>query len=290
MKHALHTFPLISAILLFAACLVFPDNAFAKPRIELVDFDPDADSQAADAGSDDISEGSDGNAGQANGIQPDQDTRSPITYIEQPVVAENPYVKGHGFQLGLTFLGIPGYILDNWFTTHGNVWENGAVNMGYSFDYILRFRRPCEMRFSLSWVNGQTGDAYWLDKFYANRPQLADYVVQNYSVIALEVAAYHVINIVDAFDFYYGGGGWIGAIVGDAKMYAISSKCATSTDDLSVCRHEPGAVPLTQMPPVMGFAILTLGFKYTFADLITLRAEGGFKGYFFGQLGVGVEF
>ncbi len=286
MKH-IHLLSLLSAGMLFAACAFIPGSAFAQKRIELVDVDLDentaSDSEHADY--DDIFTG----RNHADSEEIAHET-SPITYIQTETPAENPHVKGHGLQLGLTFLGIPGYILDNWFSEHGNVWENGAVNMGYSLDYILRFKRPCEMRFSLSWVNAQTGDDYWLDKNYSDRPQLADYVVQNFSVISLEVAAFHVVNIVEQFAFYYGGGGWFGAIVGDAKTYAISSKCAANADDLSACRHEPGSVPLTQMPPVMGFAILTLGFKYTIADLITLRAEGGFKGYFFGQFGVGVEF
>ena len=285
MKYS-HLLSLLSAAMLIAVCAFAPNNAFAQKRIQLVDVDldePDSDSDSDDY--DDIFAGRNGAA--ANEQNSDV---SPIKYIEPPKEDENSLVKGHGFQLGLTFLGIPGYILDNWFSEHGNVWENGAVNMGYSLDYVLRFKRPCELRFSLSWVNGQTGDDYWLDQNYADRPQLADYVVQNYSVVGIEVAAFHVVPIVDQFAFYYGGGGWFGAVVGNAKTYAISSKCATTSDDISGCRHEPGSVPLTQMPPVMGFAIVTLGFKYTIAELITLRAEGGFKGYFYGQLGIGVEF
>ena len=286
MKYS-HLLSMLSAVMLIAVCAFAPNNAFAQRRIQLVDVDlGDSENASSDpAEYDDIFAGRDGNADNQQ-----NSNASPIKYIEPPKEDENSLVKGHGFQLGLTFLGIPGYILDNWFSEHGNVWENGAVNMGYSLDYILRFKRPCELRFSLSWVNAQTGDAYWLDKHYSERPQLADYVDQNYSVIGLEIAAFHVVPIVEQFAFYYGGGGWFGAIVGDAKTYAISSKCAMNTDDLSECRHEPGAVPLTQMPPVMGFAIVTLGFKYTIAEVVTLRAEGGFKGYFYGQFGVGVEF
>ena len=199
-------------------------------------------------------------------------------------------VKGQGFQLAMSFIGIPGYILDNWFSEHGNVWQNGAVNMGFSFDYFLRFNAPCEMRFALSWVNGKTGDAYWLDKNYADRPHLADYVVNDFSVIALEVTAYHVISIIDEVAFYYGGGFWGGVVLGDAKAYAIRSSCADISDDYSQCPHEPGSTPLTQMPKGFGFVIATLGFKFTLWDMMTIRAEGGFKGYFYGQVGLGVEF
>lgn len=202
---------------------------------------------------------------------------------------ESP-VKGHGFQLGMTFVGVPDYIFGAWFSEHGSVWKDGVVNMGFSLDYFLRFEAPCEMRFSLSWVNARTSSDYWLDKNYKQYPHLADYVVNNLSIVSLEVAAYHVIPIIDEIAFYYGGGLWGGVILGDAKSYAIRSSCASSADDLSQCPHEPGSVPLSQMPPAFGFVEITLGFKFTLWEVMTIRAEGGFKGYFYGQVGLGVEF
>lgn len=199
-------------------------------------------------------------------------------------------VLGHGFGLGMSFVGVPNGILDAWFSKHGSLWSGGAVNMGFSFDYFLRFKVPCEMRFSLSWVNGRTGDAYWLDKDYADRTYLADYIVNNHSLVNLEVAAYHIIPIIDEIAFYYGGGIWGGVVLDDSRGYAIRSSCALYADDITQCPHEPGHVPLTQMPKVFGFVMVTLGFKFTVLDILTIRAEGGFKGYFYGQLGVGVEF
>ena len=202
---------------------------------------------------------------------------------------ENGVVRGHGFQLGMTFISIPDGILDKFFTHHGSMW-NDAVNMGMSFDYFLRFQAPCELRFSLSWVNLRTGDDYWLTDEYADRPALADYVVNKYHAVALEVAAYHVVQIIDEIAFYYGGGGWGGFILGDAWSYAIRSDCAKQADDLGMCPHEPGRVPMTGIPDFFGFVVVTLGFKFTLFDMMTIRAEGGFKGYFYGQLGLGIEF
>lgn len=202
---------------------------------------------------------------------------------------EDSLIAGHGMQLGMSFVGVPSGILGAWFEEHGNTWSN-SVNMGFSLDYFLRFKRPCEMRFSLSWVNAKTGDAYWLQNAAENQPQLADYIVQNYNVISLEVAAYHIIPIIDEIAFYYGGGAWFGFTKGDAKAYAIRSSCANSSDDIQSCPHEPGSVKVEGIPPVIGFVMATVGFKFTLFDLMTIRAEGGFKGYFYGQLGLGVEF
>ncbi len=199
-------------------------------------------------------------------------------------------VKGRGLQLGMSFIGVPGYIIDNWFSHHGNVWEDGAINMGVSLDYFLRFQAPCEMRFSLSWVNARTGSEYWIDKRYSDRPHLADYIVNNYSVLSLEVAAYHVVSIIDEIAFYYGGGFWGGIMLDEAYGYAVRSSCANASGDLSQCPHEPGKIPITQVPPAFGFVMVTLGFKFTLLETLTIRAEGGFKGYFYGQLGLGVEF
>ncbi len=208
---------------------------------------------------------------------------------------EDKIVKGHGLQLGMTFLGVPDGIIDNWFEYHGSTWDD-AVNMGFSLDYTLRFVRPCEMRFSLSWVNAKTGDAYWLNADHKNQHQLADYIQQNFSIIALEVAAFHIIPIVQnasaltELDFYYGGGLWGGVVLGSANRYAIRSSCARESSDITSCPHEPTSSEFLEMPRGFGFVTVTLGFKFTLVDILTIRAEGGFKGYLFGQLGLGVEF
>ena len=204
-------------------------------------------------------------------------------------------VKGHGFQLGLTFVHVPDILIDRWFKKHGSMWD-GAPNMGFSLDYILRFERPCEMRFSLSWISAKTGDAYWLHQDHKDQPQLADYVIQDYSIVAIEIAAYHVVPIVKnaggltEFDFFYGGGIWGGIILGDADRYSIRASCARDNDDFTSCPHEPGKSPFLELPWGIGFANATLGFKFTFVDIMTMRLEGGFKGYIYAQLGLGVEF
>ncbi len=202
---------------------------------------------------------------------------------------ENSLVKGHGLQMGINFLGMPDGIFDIWFSHHGSSWD-GVVNMGFNLDYFLRFKAPCEMRFSLSWNNARTGSSYWLDNRYDDRPHLADYIVNKYHVLSLEVAAYHVISIIDEVAFYYGGGGWGGIIMGNAEGYAIRAACAEAIGVTDQCPHEPGSVKLTQMPSYFGFVMVTLGFKFTLWEVMTIRAEGGFKGYLYGQLGLGVEF
>ena len=218
----------------------------------------------------------------------DEDT-SPKAVTAKPAADENSRVKGHGLQLAVNFLGMPDGVFDIWFSHHGSSWD-GVVNMGFNLDYFLRFKAPCEMRFSLGWNNARTGSAYWLDKRYDDRPHLADYIVNKFHVLSLEVAAYHVISIIDEIAFYYGGGGWGGIGMGDARGYAIRSACAEGMGVSNKCPHEPGSVKLTQMPDFFGFVTVTLGFKFTLWDVMTIRAEGGFKGYLYGQLGLGVEF
>lgn len=271
---------IIACVLVFAAFFALPSAAFAdddapasSAPIVLTDDDDDAQDDGAVENE------------SAAAVEDKDDEKAEAA--KSP--ADSP-VKGHGIQLSMSFLGVPGYIFDHWFSKHGNVWEGDAVNMGFSIDYFLRFKAPCEMRFSLSWANAATGDAYWLDERYSNSPQLADWIVNNHSFISLEIAAYHIVSITDQIAFYYGGGIWGGLILGDSKSYAIRESCALTSSDISSCPHEPGSVPLTQLPPGFGFVMVTLGFKFTVLDVMTIRAEGGFKGYFYGQVGVGVEF
>ncbi len=268
-----------------------PDDAETNATAEnsrILMLDDEINDETADAfASDDTEDETDGDEEYS-----DENTDDENTDDETEIAKENTDspVKGHGLQLGMSFIGVPDYIFDAWFAEHGSVWKDGAVNMGVSLDYTLRFERPCEMRFSLSWVNAKTSSAYWLDKNFVDRPYLADYFVNNYSIIALEVAAYHMIPIIDEIAFYYGGGFWGGVILGDSENHAIRSSCANSADNIQVCPYEPGSVPLTQLPPVFGFVTVTLGYKFTLLDIMTIRAEGGFKGYFYGQVGLGVEF
>lgn len=232
----------------------------------------------------------DNDAGGDKSTVPDDNQNMTIPTLQTPPTPSNGAVKGHGFQLAMTFAGIPSGILDAWFSKHGDAWD-GVANMGVSLDYFLRFTAPCEMRFSLSWISARTGNAYWLDKDHADNPILADYIVNHIGLVNLEIAAYHIIPIIDEIAFYYGGGIWGGAVVGDAKSYAIRAKCAENTNgNINACPHEPGSTPVTGIPPVFGFVMATVGFKFTLLDIMTIRAEGGFKGYFYGQLAVGAQF
>ena len=265
-------------------------------RILLEDAEGDEDAEAAPDEDAEVDEDADAAADAAASIS-DNDFSEPTERIgDDPTQigeggggARESAVKGHGLQASMSFNGVPGAIIDHWFASHGNMWD-GVASMGFSLDYFLRFTAPCELRISLSWVNGRTGDAYWLEKDYADKPALADYVHNDLSMVNLEVAAYHVIDMADWAAFYYGGGIWGGVVVGDAKSYAIRSSCATTADDWKSCAHEPGSVPVTGIPPVFGFVSVSLGFKFTFLDIMTARAEAGFKGYFYGQIGLGVEF
>lgn len=282
---------IISACAL-AAFLVLPSSAFAddndndNPSSPVILFD-DEQLDAQDADENDVVDESDADD-EIIDLENDADEFSADDKNEQP--QSESVVKGHGLQLAMSFVGVPGYVLDHWFSEHGNVWDGDAVNMGFALDYFLRFKAPCEMRFSLSWVNAATGDAYWLDKNYSDRPHLADWIENNHSIVSLEIAAYHVVPIIDEIAFYYGGGFWGGVVLEGSKSYAVRSGCAQNADDLTTCPHEPGSVPMTQVPPVFGFVMATIGFKFTVLDVMTIRAEGGFKGYFYGQVGVGVEF
>ena len=201
-------------------------------------------------------------------------------------------IRGHGLQLGMSLVGIPGYIFGSWFDKHGNMWD-GVANMGFSLDYTMRFTFPMELRLSLSWTSLRTGGAYWLKESNADSPELADYIVNTLSTVAIEAAVYHMIPIVDNISFYYGGGLWGGVVLGDLQAYAVDSDCADylhSFGDIDQCGHASFGHAIQGVPPVLGSLIVTLGFKFVVLEKMTIRAEGGFKGYFYGQVGLGVEF
>ena len=160
-------------------------------------------------------------------------------------------IRGHGFQLGMSFLGVPGYFFNPWFAKHGSTWD-GVVNMGVSLDYFLRFQVPCELRFTLSWFNARTGSTYWLDDDHKNAPHLAHYIVNQLSSVNIEIAAYHIVPIIDEISFY------TAAVSGAASCWATSkvtpyalpvrSVEATSTH----APTNPAACPPPDCPPSSG--------------------------------------
>lgn len=212
---------------------------------------------------------------------------------DERVASDNERViRGHGLQLGMSLVGIPGYIFGSWFDKHGNMWD-GVANMGFSLDYTMRFTFPMELRLSLSWTSLRTGNAYWLKESNADSPELADYIVNTLSTVAIEAAVYHMIPIIDNISFYYGGGLWGGVVLGDLQAYAVDSSCADYTQsfgDIDACGHASSSHAIQGVPPMLGSLIVTLGFKFVVLEKMTIRAEGGFKGYFYGQVGLGVEF
>lgn len=216
-----------------------------------------------------------------------QITDAPLT--NNDVDVDSAIVRRHNIGLGIAFVAVPSGILDHWFVEHGNMWENTA-NMGFSLDYTLRFSVPCDLRFSLSWTNVRTNDAYWLPRANDDQPQLARYVHNDLSVVALEVAAFHIIPIIDAIDFYYGGGLWGGVLLGNVRAHAVRTTCPHLRDDLHACPDEPGEFPVVGIPTIIGFLSATIGFQFRVWQHMTIQAEGGFKGAFYGRLGMGVDF
>ena len=210
---------------------------------------------------------------------------------ESDLAQKESVLRGHGLQLTMSLVGIPGYVFDAWFDQHGNMWD-GVANMGFSLDYTMRFTFPMELRLSLSWTSLRTGSAFWLETSNTGRPELASYVINTLSTVALEAAVYHMIPITDAIAFYYGGGLWGGVVLGSLESRAIHPDCADQPffDPGEICGHAPSGNNVQGLPPVIGSLIVTLGFKFVLLEHMTIRAEGGFKGYFYGQVGLGVEF
>ena len=217
----------------------------------------------------------------------DDDPLQPAS--DETLESLQPTIKGHGLELAMSLVGVPGYSYGIWFTEHGYNMD-GVANMGFALDYTIRFRFPMELRLGLSWTYIGTGDAYWLSEDNKNYPELADYIENTLSFIAIEAAVYHMVPITEQIAFYYGGGLWGGVVLGSVDAYAIDSTCSLNADNLSDCGHSPISSRIDTVPPVLGSLIVTLGFKFTVFEKMTIRTEGGFKGYFYGQVGVGVEF
>lgn len=269
-----------------------PTTDAAAERKTRINLGGDEESDYADdyeaAEADDLEHGNTRHDGQ--GGNDDVNAESSSSPSED---SENKRKLLHNLQLSMSFVDVPSFIIGAWFSKHGNMWD-GRANLGVGLDYFLRFVDLLELRIGLNWSDLQTKPAYWLTNKNKDEYQLADYIKQDLSVLALEVAVYGYVDIIPEISFYYGGGLWGGVLLGEANAYNIRTSCADEIKqnggNLQSCPHEPGSAPILGLPPVIGFVMATIGFKFTVWETLTLRAEGGFKGYFYGQIGIGAQF
>ena len=251
------------ALLALLICFLLPCSAFADELVETEEVETYDEDEF---------------------IEEDENTEEDADSAREP----RKYV--HDFMVTGHFIDVPGFLIEPWFSLHDDMWK-GQANMGISFDYVLRVVDLLEFRASIQWNDFSMQGGYWLQKDYTNN--LADWVEQDISSIGIDLEIFGYVQIVPQISFYYGGGVWGGALLGKATSYSINSTCANDYapgSPLDNCSHSPTGVPVKGLPPVFGFASVTVGFKFVPVEHFVIRTEGGFKGFFYGSLGMGIEF
>ncbi len=199
----------------------------------------------------------------------------------------------HTIALHGRLIHFPGFVLDEWFTVHSNTWQ-GQANIAAGLDYVLRIVGVMEVQLGLFWTDLSMQDQYWLEERKRDDWTSAKYTRQSLSVLAMEVNAFGYYDFLPEFGFFYGGGVWLGGILGDVQRANVREDCAQNAQaglgELQACPHDPVFLKEQAVPNVIGFASVSAGLRFQFEERMVLRLEGGFKGYFFGGLSLGAQF
>lgn len=218
-------------------------------------------------------------------------------------VVEDPFARyafpepggwTHSFLTTAQIIYMPDFILDDFFARHPSHWD-GRSNMAFGLEYVLRQVDVWEFRTSVLWANLGMPSTYWLET--GKEADTADFTHFNLSVLSVEAAFFGTWDIIPQIGIFYGGGVWLGGMLGEVSKANILQDCVDTEVEDAPWREAYARCPTdgvfeteTAVPPVVGMAIASAGVRFELAEHFVARLEGGFKGWFFGGLSIGGQF
>lgn len=199
----------------------------------------------------------------------------------------------HSFLTTAQIIYLPDFILDSYFTQHASHWD-GRSNLAFGLDYILRRVDSWELRIGVQWANLAMPSEYWVEA--GKTSDTADFTHFNLSVLSAEASFFGNWDLIDEVGIFYGGGLWLGGLLGSVSKANILRECTLDemtqevrpwSDELARCSTDGVFEEETALPPVIGLATVSAGARFQLAEHFVARIEGGFRGWFFGGISIG---
>ncbi len=219
-----------------------------------------------------------------------------------PDVNETPRFSRPGFYAispTVSYVNIPNFVLDGFFSRHTGMWEGDAVNLSYGLNWSYSRPDAYEISAAVQQTSMATGDGYWLEK--GDRVEEADWTTNNLSMLSVETQ-FHWLSGLSGdgrTQLAYGFGLGVAKVSGKFKKYdlnvaecsgltneerlstdaALLDKCFTDNGDPAFVLdgEKPKFIVEDKIPPVVPVLSASIGLRQAISDNAVLALDMGIR-------------
>ena len=219
-----------------------------------------------------------------------------------PDVNETPRFSRPGFYAispTVSYVNIPNFVLDGFFSRHTGMWEGDAVNLSYGLNWSYSRPDAYEISAAVQQTSMATGDGYWLEK--GDRVEEADWTTNNLSMLSVETQFHWLTGMSGdgRTQLAYGFGLGVAKVSGKFKKYdlnvaecsgltneerlstdaALLDKCFTDTGDPAFVLDggKPKFIVEDKIPPVVPVLSASIGLRQAISDNAVLALDMGIR-------------
>jgi len=218
-----------------------------------------------------------------------------------PDVNETPRFSRPGFYAispTISYVNIPNFVLDGFFSRHTGMWEGDAVNLSYGLNWSYSRPDAYEISAAVQQTSMATGDGYWLEK--GDRVEEADWTTNNLSMLSVETQFHWLTGMSGdgRTQLAYGFGLGVAKVSGEFKKYdlnvvgcgleeerlstdaALLDKCFTETGDPALVldgNGKPKVVVEDKIPPVVPILSASIGLRQEISENAVLGLDMGIR-------------
>ena len=222
-----------------------------------------------------------------------------------PDVNETPRFSRPGFYAispTVSYVNIPNFVLDGFFSRHTGMWEGDAVNLSYGLNWSYSRPDAYEISAAVQQTSMATGDGYWLEK--GDRVEEADWTTNDLSMLSVETQFHWLTGMSGdgRTQLAYGFGLGVAKVSGQFKKYDLATgKCGDgglsnierlSTDASLLDRcftadgspafvldedDNPKVVVEDKIPPVVPILSASIGLRQEISENAVLGLDMGIR-------------
>lgn len=219
-----------------------------------------------------------------------------------PDVNETPRFSRPGFYAispTVSYVNIPNFVLDGFFSRHTGMWEGDAVNLSYGLNWSYSRPDAYEISAAVQQTSMATGDGYWLEK--GDRVEEADWTTNNLSMLSVETQFHWLTGMSGdgRTQLAYGFGLGVAKVSGKFKKYdlnvaecsgltneerlstdaALLDKCFTDNGDPAFVLdgEKPKFIVEDKIPPVVPVLSASIGLRQAISDNAVLALDMGIR-------------
>jgi hypothetical protein len=219
-----------------------------------------------------------------------------------PDVNETPRFSRPGFYAispTISYVNIPNFVLDGFFSRHTGMWEGDAVNLSYGLNWSYSRPDAYEISAAVQQTSMATGDGYWLEK--GDRVEEADWTTNNLSMLSVETQFHWLTGMSGdgRTQLAYGFGLGVAKVSGEFKKYdlnvggcdrltdeerlstdaALLDKCFTNTGDPAFVFDggKPKFIVEDKIPPFVPMLSASIGLRQTISENAVLALDMGIR-------------